>query len=211
MPINIDSRYRGLNDVSMRHSDTVVGVVIDGQVTPYKVRGISGSDREPELILRKMKDRHHGRHELVLSINDPSLILDRPDCGMANHTVSGKNITVFYTTKASRQYKRSLPFGHLGSKRIGNINLSRPDHEAADACFQFYNDIYYSFGDALRLILTGEACSVAFSDKFALALHREKGIVIYYKTNLVGYVDSDEEPVLVPSKIHLQEQLEEVL
>jgi len=214
MPINTNSRYRGLSDISMRHSDTIVGYVMsDGTVTPYVVRGVEGSHSNPELVLHKLTRDHSGPESRVVGINHPDLLLDRPDCGFANLRWEGKTFAVFYSTRALRQYKRSLVMNQLQVKLVGNprCQLRTNGNNQAIAAYCFFNDSYPRFQEALATINSGSSYSIAFSDKFALCIHETKGIVMYYKTELVGYIDGEGTPTLVPAKIHLQEQLDEVL
>ncbi len=214
MPINIQSRYRGNSDVSMRHSDTVVGYInFDGTVTPYIVRGVDGPQQDPTLMLRKMSDEHQGESGKMVSLNDPLLISDRPDCGFANLSWLNKDYAVFYSTRALRQYKRSLSMNQLRTTTIGSsrcsLSISNSDSRAK-AAYSFFNDTFPTVSEALRTLRAGDGYSVAFSDKFALCLHRTKGIILFYKEEVVGWVGEGDELALVPSKIHLQEQLDEV-
>lgn len=215
MSINIQSRYRGSSDISMRHSDTVVGVIQNnGSVTPYRVRGVGGNQSTPTLVVRKMDNNHGGQDEYEIELNDPNLILDRPDCGYANIKWRDKTYAVFYSTRALRQYKRSLVIGQLRQNVVGGlrsgVGLNHANNKAL-AAYHFFNDVFPRYPEALNALRTQRHPSMAFSDKFALCVHRTKGIVLYYKEELVGWVDSEDEIQLIPSKIHLQEQLTEVL
>lgn len=206
--LDMRRRYRSMNDVRQRHNGTIVGVVnSSGSVVPYRVEECTGELRDCRLVLRGHSDSRD------INIQDPALVLDRPDCGFANLQMNG-SITgaVYFSTTSSRQYKRSLNFQNLHINPVGDYASRYYEGSRGNmfkACEQFFNDNYPTFQKALEILVEGRGSSVAFSRKFALCLYQDKGIVVWYKNTVVGYVNDEDEAVLVPAYQHLQEQLEE--
>lgn len=220
MPVDVRSRYRGTSDIGMRHSDTYVGYRNnDGSVGVYRVTGVDGSMSDPILILDKVHGEGRQRLNAHLATDD-NLITDRPDCGFANVTSrDGIKVALYYSTHGRRQYKRSLSNSSLSFLPVMGSDMDIQERvmhylergHYAKAIYTFYNDEYPQFQRALQsLRTTGTIYSIAFSKKFALCLHDTKGIVLYYKNSIVGYV-SERRPMLVPAYSHLQEQLDEVV
>jgi len=211
--MNVHSRYRSTSDVSMRHQGTFVGRLQDsGLIVPYQVRDINGSLGDCRLHLLKSSQGRQGEAEISVALSDSTLILDRPDCGLVNHTaVSGVSHAVNYITTAHRQYKRSLCFNQLTAHVIGNrdrqhqLNVGGESFRR-EALVQFFQDNYPTFQQALTNI-NGGGYSVAFSRKFALLITR-KGIVLVYGTEVCGHV-REGLVILLPQYVHLQEQLDE--
>lgn len=209
--ININSRYRGSGDISMRHNDTYVGVVQrDGSVTPYRCHGASSSD---SISISKVQG-FQGEGDMSIGLNDDRLLLDRPQCGYATlRNVDGEKTAVYFCTRALRQYKRSLVYSHLHRTPSGNgRSVDHSDRRNLGAAlFTFFNDVYSSVENAVNELKDTDAVSIAIGSKFALAKHEDKGIVLCYKRGIVGWYDLEEEQVkLVNSYQHLQEQLEEI-
>jgi hypothetical protein len=214
---NIRSRYRSVDDASMRHSNTYVALCnaeLDIMV-PYFVAGVTGSNSMPSFILRHLDNGQ----TTEVSMDNPRLVIDRPTLGMVNQLCSttNKGVAMWYTSSPSRQIKRSLDFSfirgmHLLKSEVLDhltVNVGRTTRQSHDvAVSTFFNKIYPSFEEANEKILRLEALSVAFSPKFALAMHPSYGVVLMYKTLLVGWV-TNMTPQLGSGFEYLQEQLEE--
>lgn len=200
----------------MRHRETFVGVLDTATATikAYYVENVIGTDREPQLYLTDRLNPANSR--LTLPLTDPNLIINRPLLGMVNHTCeySGVTYACFYDSKAYRQIKKSLTFNMLNTFIVGNqvwgraITIHQRRDSRAVAATHFFNQIYPVFSECLSKIEEGEAVSIAFSSKFALTMSRNNGILLAYKSSIVGTV-TEGTATLREGFEYLQEQLEE--
>ena len=212
---NFNSRFRSINDASMRHSNTYVAIRDNttGVLVPYKVEAVTGSTSDPTLELIGFSNDHRS-----VNMSSPNLIINRPSLGMVNFNCVRTDLTfaVWNETKAQRQVKRSLDLSLininiLGLRDIDNYmrtSISK-DNNRLNMTSTFFNKVYPTFNAALTKVTEGLLFSCAFSDKFAVAAHRRGGIVIYYKNTIVGYVDDLNYPVLLSQFNYLNEQLQE--
>lgn len=214
--VNFSGRYRSSGDASMRHSNTYIAIVdpVTGIKAPYYVEEVGGDRSNPTLTVSSMEG-----HTRSCNVGDPDVIMERPTIGMVNYRCPSTRrlFAVWHESLASRQIKRSLDFNLINvtvlrQYEIEHFTNCRPNRDNAFnrkvATKTFYNKEYPSYSESLESIVTGINYSCAFGERFALCVHPDAGIVLYYKTLIVGYV-SDTHPILLEPFQYLQEQLEE--
>lgn len=214
---NFRQQYRSMNDIAMRHSGGYCGILDStGFITPLKIVNIKGNMDLPILHVCKEKGE-----EFTVDMNEPTLLLERPELGMFNIVEQSFNtqVAVWPETLPYRQLKRSLVPEMFIPNLLGSsivkvftaedlLDYKHGTFSMFEAASYFFNKIYPSFKDILTEIRGGTVLSGAFSPKFALGIHAKFGIVLYYKANIVGYINNDS-PILCTSFLYLQEQLEE--
>ncbi|WGH49962.1 hypothetical protein [Pseudoalteromonas phage vB_PtuP_Slicky01] len=215
--MNIRNRYRSHSDVSMRHCSTFVGVRSpSGIVVPYYVESTS----EYVLNLRKASLSTTGLERLNKNIDDPDLIIDRPECGMYNVLNSANEILAQYlSVQPARQTKRSFSLSNTQYlvmestvRPLGSYRRDGFDDNLFGMLDTFFNDKYPTFQGALTSIKNGQGfvLSIAFSREFALGIAANgNGIILLYKGALVGFLDGEDILVLNNGFEYLHESLEE--
>lgn len=213
--IDFSSRYRSTDDASMRHRGTYMALKVPatGLLTPIYIDDVTGSRSNPRLSVTSITDRTS-----EIRMDDPLLVLERPELCMVNLICenTGKELAAWHETGAERQIKRSLDLRMVTSIMVGANPL-----ELATRCFAtlrgenrkaavttFYNKSYPLYSECFEKVISGRAYSMAFSERFALCVHKRAGVVLYYKATIVGYIENSY-PVLLEQFQYLAEQLEE--
>ena len=209
-------RYRGIGDASMRHRGTYIGLLQpDGIIVPQYIEDVGGRANNPELRINEVDSSRNQ----VVHMADDSVIMERPEVGMANLICSRsqKTYAVWFESNAQRQIKRSLDFNLISKEVIGSnwltnyfrhnlsINSSRSCKIILDC---FYNNRYPRYTECLESLRSGRNVSMAFCKRFALCSHPQCGIVVMYKDIVVGYI-VDSLPELLPQFSYLAESIEE--
>jgi hypothetical protein len=201
----------------MRHRGTYIALreLRTGLLIPHYVEDVGGDRNNPRLSLTNVRTID----SLTKSVGDSDVVMERPTVCMVNQQCSRsrKLFAVWYESGAHRQIKRSLDFNLLSSTVIGRQALERfttcnPDGSSNGnrllAVEAFYNKEFPTYGQCFEAVSEGRYYSLAFSERFALCAHKDAGIVLYYKTQIVGYI-GDTHPILLEQFQYLQEQLEE--
>lgn len=213
---NFSGRYRSTSDASMRHRGTYVALrqATTGLLVAHRVEDIGGNRQDPLLILTSPEGTRVERN-----VGDLDVIMERPTICMANYQCprSRKLFAVWHESLASRQIKRSLDFNLLESQVLGKEAMEQytncqPTGDSGRnrkrAVATFYNKEFPSYSEALDSVSSGRCYSLAFGEKFALCSHKDSGVVVYYKNQIIGYI-GDTHPILLRQFQYLQEQLEE--
>lgn len=212
--MSLRQRYRSLDDISMRHNGTYVGLPSGAIIMPYRVVGVSGTVESPTFDLQGVGTARSN----TITRNYADIIFNKPTPCLANITTnSGKTIAVWPHLVPARQVKRSLSFDHLNFEHVAPrqqiqhslISYNLNDTNRGIICGTMFNKQYPTFREALQQLENNVAYSVAFSTKFSVCLHPRCGIALHYKTRLIGWV-ADGAPVLHERFQYLNEQLQEV-
>ena len=215
--MDYSTRYRSINDASMRHRHTFIGVknLNDNSITAAYVEEVRGSRDNPRFVLV-----NQAGVESSITMDDRRSVTHRPLLGMVDYRCprTDKDYAVWIESTADRQVKRSLDFRLLSHKiinssqlfEIANCSIEASRANKFKAVETFYNKDYIRFNNALSLIESGERFSVAVSEKFALSCYRYVGVAIYYKSYVVGYINEAGLPVLLDAYTYLREQLQEI-
>lgn len=213
MPSNYRSRYRSLDDVSMRHRGTWIGISnpTSGVVNVMRVDSVEGNLSESIIFNGVDKDGNN----ISCRLSDPNVIITLPEICMVNHVCPNTGITVALWNEltASRQLRRSLNLDHVYSNPLGHDSLPRRiecDAPYSVRAYSFFNHTFPTFSEAYEAIISHSAYTIAFSSKFALGVLPDKGIVVYYRDKVVGYLDSQSNIVILEAFDHLTEQLQEL-
>lgn len=214
---NFSGRYRSSGDASMRHRNTYIALRDNttGLLVPHYVEDVGGDRQNPRLVLTNVSTRD----TVERRVGDADVVMERPTVCMANYRCpnSRKLFAVWHESGAHRQIKRSLDFNLLSVVLIGRVELERtttcrplgdPSYNQKIAVNSFYNKEFPSYGECFDAVADGRNYSLAFAERFALCAHKESGIVLYYKDQIVGYM-GDTHPILLEQFQYLREQLEE--
>jgi len=209
-------RFRSSGDASMRHRGTYMGLRDSlGIIQPIYIEGVGGDSSNPTLEYSNVLN---GNHESV-RMNDPRLVIERPELGMGNLEcrATRKTVALWHEGRASRQVKRSLSFDIIKrdvickeQSRYFSTSIDTSSRQGKHSTLSnMFNNHYPTYSRALGSIVSGDAISIAFCKKFALANHPQYGVAVYYKTKLVGLVP-ETLPVLFEQYEYLTEILEEL-
>lgn len=206
--INVRSRYRSEGDIQQRHSDTYVGVkcLDTGEITTHYCNSVGGS--YPDASSLNLTSR--GGDERRLRLTSEELVIDRPELGLANVRSGRYRSVLMVYGLASRQYKRSLYWGCLDYQDVvPDLDINITSRERNYIIDQFYNDAYPTYHAALSQLKGNQGTkAVAFSRRFCV-VKSPSGLVLYYESSPVGYVDNEDNTILFTHYQHLVEQLEE--
>lgn len=213
---NFSGRYRSTSDASMRHRGTFIALREEttGLLIPHYVEDVGGDRANPRLSLTTPDGNNIDRR-----VGDRLVVMERPTLCMVNYRCprTRKLFAVWHESLATRQIKRSLDFNLLQIQVLGSESLERhtqchPNGDSRNnrklAVHTFYNKEFPPYSEALESVSTGRCYSLAFGERFALCAHLAAGVVLYYKSQIVGYL-GDTHPILLEQFQYLQEQLEE--